>query len=89
MPFAVCNKGDTETHTKGTKTMNITEKLAKASRIKAKLVKDYGKAPDFAEAMSLYMVMTGDYSIRRTSMPVFLAGEKGAAKFRARIEAGE
>lgn len=68
--------------------MTPTEKLAKAARIQPKL-EAKGIAPDFAEAMSLCMVMTGCYKINKTRMSAFLAGEGGAAKFRAAIEAGK
>ena len=67
--------------------MNAADKIAKADRIKAKLVADKSMAEDFAEAMGLYMVLTGDYSVKRARMPVFLAGENGADKFRAQINA--
>ena len=66
--------------------MTAAEKLAKAARIADKLVAEHGMAQDFAEAMGLNMVRTGDYSIKRNRMPVFLAGPNGAAKFRAEIE---
>ena len=65
--------------------MNAADKIAKAARIKTKLVDQKEMAEDFAEAMGLYMVLTGDYSVKRARMPVFLAGENGADKFRKQI----
>ena len=65
--------------------MTAAEKIAKAERIAFKLVNKYGMAADFAKAMGLNMVRTGDYSVKRNRMPVFLAGPKGAEKFREAI----
>jgi len=65
--------------------MNAADKIAKATRIKTKLIDQKEMAEDFAEAMGLYMVLTGDCSVKRARMPVFLAGENGADKFRKQI----
>jgi hypothetical protein len=65
----------------------MTAKIEKAARVTANILKKKpDMTPDFAEAMGLLMVLTGDYSIKRNRMKVFLAGEKGAARFRKQLE---
>ena len=65
--------------------MTPSEKLEKAARIKAKLISKNGMDADFADAMSLHMVMSENYKISENRMAVWLAGPKGADTFRAKI----
>lgn len=65
--------------------MNATERLAKADRVAAKLVAEYGKSEDLAQAIALWMVLHGCYKLRKATMSAFLAGPKGAERFRKEI----
>lgn len=65
--------------------MTRNEKLAKATRIQAKLVADHDKAEDFAEAMALWMVLNGCYKIKKATIAAFLAGPRAAERFRSEI----
>lgn len=65
--------------------MTRTEKLAKAARVQAKLVAEYGKSEDLAEAMALWMVLNGCYKVKKATMVAFLAGPGGAERFRSEI----
>ncbi len=66
--------------------MTIAEKFAKAERIQAKLIAEYKKEKDFAEAMALWMVLNGCYKVKRAIMAAFLAGPSAAERFRSEIE---
>jgi len=68
--------------------MKVSEKIAKAKRIKAKLIADHGKDSDFAEAMALWMVLNNEYKIKRATMAAFLAGPNASERLRRDLHEG-